>query len=315
MVTVLELAVWTFVLGASGLALGIVVYAVVSFMLMSPYTTARTFGVAVRELVREALLAALTQPLLPLYYVVGRRMEPLFMRRGVCGSGTPIVFVHGYMQNRVGFLGLARSFARKGMGPLYGINYPWFASIESNVKRLERFVSRVCEETNSPAVDLVCHSMGGLIAMEMIHREVRQEDIKVRRCVTIATPHAGVAWRGPLIGVGATNLRRGSKVFETHAGWMLKLPTLSVFSTHDNIVHPKETSHLVKRGGRDIEVDGYAHLAILFSPQVAEHVASFLLEPGPAVARVEPARPAELATGSSLGESAFAEDTSAKAAQ
>ncbi len=283
-----ELIVWGAALGASGLFLSLLLYALGSFVLMRPHTTARTLGVSLRELAREAIFAAVTQPFLPLFYFIGHRMEPLALRRRTTfTSEVPVVFVHGYMQNRVGFLFLARVFARKGIGPLFGFNYPWFASIESNAKRLERFVERVCLETQSAAVDLVCHSMGGLVTMEMLRDEARKETLKVRRCATIATPHAGVAWRGPIIGIGATSLRRGSKLLEAHAGYTLKLPTLSVFSSHDNIVHPKETSHLVKRGGRDIEVEGIAHLSILFSPVVAEHVASFLLEPGPAAPEAE----------------------------
>ena len=283
-----ELIVWIATLGVGGLFLSIFLYALGSFVLMRPHTTARRLGVSLRELAREAIFAAVTQPFLPLFYFIGHRMEPFAMRRRTeFTSEVPVVFVHGYMQNRVGFLFLARAFARKGIGPLFGFNYPWFASIESNAKRLERFVERVCEDTQSPAVDLVCHSMGGLVAMEMLRDEARKKTLKVRRCATIATPHAGVAWRGPIIGIGATSLRRGSKLLDAHAGYTLKLPTLSVFSSHDNIVHPKETSHLVKRGGRDIEVEGLAHLSILFAPAVAEHVASFLLESGPAAPEAE----------------------------
>jgi pimeloyl-ACP methyl ester carboxylesterase len=283
----LALAVWTFVLGGGALAISIGVYAGVSFALMRPHTAARPFGDSAREFFRETLLAAVTQPFLPLYYLVGYRMEPFGgpLRRGA--SGTPVVFVHGYMQNRSCFLGLARAFAAKGIGPLYAINYPWFDSIGANAKRLERFIVRVCKETGSPVVDLVCHSAGGLVAMEMLRCEARAEDVKVRRCVTIATPHAGIQWRGPLIGFGATSMRRGSKLLETHAGYTLTVPALSIFSTHDNLVHPKETSQLAKRGGRDVEVDGLAHLAILYSKEVADHAASFLREPAanPAAAR------------------------------
>jgi len=61
----------------------------------------------------------------------------------------------------------------------------------------------------------------------------------------------------------------------------LDVPCLSVFSSHDNVVHPKESASLARRGGRDVEVEGPAHLAILFSPKVAEHVASFLTDPDP----------------------------------
>lgn len=256
----------------SALAIGIVVYVLGSFGLMLGHTPERPFGVSLRELVREMVFAALTQPLLPLYYFVGRRM-------GGRRDGTPVVLVHGYMQNRVGFLGLARALRRAGLGPLYAINYPWFASLEGNAARLDRFVARVCEETGKAAVDLVCHSMGGLVAMEMLRAEARRDALKVRRTVTIATPHAGVVWKGPMIGLGASNLRKGSKLLEAHAGLTLAVPCLSIYSTHDNVVHPKETSSLVKRGGKDFEVEGASHLAILFNPRVAEQVIAFLGEP------------------------------------
>jgi len=258
---------------ASAMTIGIVVYVLGSFALMLGHTPARPFGVSLRELAREIFFAALTQPLLPLYYFVGRRL-------GGSKDGTPIVVVHGYMQNRVGFLGLARAFRKSGLGPIYGFNYPWFASLEGNAARLERFIARVCAETKKEAVDLVCHSMGGLVAMEMLRNEARKDTLKVRRIVTIATPHAGVVWKGPMIGVGASNLRRGSKLLEAHATYSIAVPCLSIYSTHDNVVHPKETSSLVKRGGKDYEVEGATHLAILFNPIVAREAAAFLAETG-----------------------------------
>lgn len=271
---------------------GIVAYVFGSFFLMGKHVGARQIGRSIRELARELWVAAWTQPLIPLFYLVGRRMDAFFVRRaeeGLAKTRVPIVFVHGYMQNRVGFLGLARALAREGLGPMYGFNYPWFVSIASNAKRLDRFVERVCEQTGAAAVDLVCHSMGGLVAMEMMRDEARREKLKVRRCVTIASPHAGVTWRGPLLGIGATSLRRGSKLLDAHAGHKLSVPCLSVYSTHDNIVHPKESSSLALRGGRDVEVEDLAHLAILFSPRVAEHVASFLAEPDPPGSAIVPA--------------------------
>lgn len=266
-------SVLAFVIGIWGYALG-------SFFLMRAHTASRELGLTLRELLRETFLTAITQPFLPLYYLIGDRMEPLLQRQKLPAPGdpprVPVVFVHGYMQNRVGFIGLARSLARRGLGPLYGINYPWWSSIPANAKRLERYVERVCRETKSDCVDVVCHSMGGLVAMEMMRSTAKREDLRVRRCVTIATPHAGVAWRGPMLGFGATNLRRGSKLLEEHAGYSVAVPTLSVFSSHDNVVHPKETSSLVKRGGEDFEVPGPSHFSILFSPLVADQVAAFL---------------------------------------
>jgi pimeloyl-ACP methyl ester carboxylesterase len=257
--------------GAAGaIVVGIAVYVLGSFALMIGHAPPRPFGVSLRELLREILVATLTQPLMPLYYFVGRRMG------GAGGSGTPIVLVHGYMQNRVDFLGLARALAKHGLGPLFAINYPWFASLAGNAARLDRFIARVCEETGAAAVDLVCHSMGGLVAMEMMRDAARKDSLKVRRIVTIATPHAGVMWKGPMLGIGASNLRHGSKLLEAHAHYTIAVPCLSIYSSHDNIVHPKENASLAKRGGRDLEIEGPSHLAILFNPVVAKEVGAFL---------------------------------------
>ncbi len=288
---------------------GVLVYVVASFWLMRPHATRRHAQLSFRAMVREAILAILSQPFLPIFYLVGRRMDRLVLlgaerglanlaeeRRAPTGGATnpaeplveeivgtgpaPIVLVHGYMQNRVGFVGLARALAVRGLGPIFGFNYPWFSSIDRNAARLARFVDEVCEETGSSEVDLVCHSMGGLVAIEMMRQRAKSphEALRVRRCVTIATPHAGIAWRGPILGIGATNLRRGSALLEEHAGAVLGVPCLSVYSTHDNIVHPKETSSLGTRGGKDQEVEGEGHLAILFSRAVADHVVAFLRE-------------------------------------
>ena len=110
---------------------GIAFYALGSFLLMGRHVGARERGRSFRELVREVTIAAVTQPLLPLFYFLGRRMDASFVQRGkegIAAEGAPprvpIVFVHGYMQNRIGFFGLARSLARAGLGPMYGFNYP-----------------------------------------------------------------------------------------------------------------------------------------------------------------------------------------------
>lgn len=284
---------------AMAFGIGIAVYVLGSFALTGAHTRRRSFVVSFRELLREALLAAVTQPFLPLFYVVGRRMDPLLSPRRTrpaphapTASPVPVVFVHGYMQNRVGFIGLARALAKRGFGPLFGFNYDWLGTLDASAERLGRFVDAVCAETGAEHVDLVCHSMGGLVALEMMRQRSQATPsapsaLRVRRCVTIASPHAGVMWKGPIFGAGGRSLRRGSSFFEVHASVNVCVPCLSVYSTHDNVVHPKETSSLAKRGGQDVEVEGLAHLAILFSPAVAEHVARFLgaSDPPPACAR------------------------------
>src|SRR4051812_32208095 len=126
---------------ALALAIGIFGYVVGSFFIMRPHTDPRPFRHALRAALRETFWVILTQPLLPLWYVVGYRMG-----RGTSGE-TPVIFVHGYFQNRVDFLGLARALAREHDAPLFGFNYPWTDLVPNNAQRLARFVEQVCAET------------------------------------------------------------------------------------------------------------------------------------------------------------------------
>jgi triacylglycerol lipase len=256
-----------YALGAvlAALAVGIFVYVAGSFVMMRAHVEARPGGRALREALREAKWAWLTQPLLPLYYFVGRRLAP--------GSGPPVVAVHGYTQNRVDFLGLARACKRASVGPLYGINYPWFGSIHGNARRLGRFIERVARETGARQVDLVAHSLGGLVAMEYL---ATTGGGRVRRIVTIASPHAGVPWRAPILGKAGDSMRAGSPFLVERSSQPVPVPCLSLYSTHDNIVHPPTTSELGHRGGQDRAFEHAGHLSILFDAGVLQAVVEFL---------------------------------------
>jgi pimeloyl-ACP methyl ester carboxylesterase len=251
---------------------GIFVYVAGSFALMHAHVDRRPATRHLLEALREIAWAALTQPLLPLFYFVGRRLAS--------GHGIPVVVVHGYTQNRVDFLRIARGLARAGLGPVYGFNYPWFASVHANAARLARFCDSVRRETGAARVDLVAHSLGGLVALEYLHEAGPQH---VRRLVTIASPHAGIAWRGPIVGAGGAQLRRGSAFLVERASRAVPVPCLSVFSSHDNLVHPSTSAMLAPRGGRDHAVGDVAHLAILFDPRVVRAVVDFLAAPESAV--------------------------------
>ena len=267
---------------AACLAVGIVGYVGGSFVLMRAHTEPRPLGRVAREALREILWAALTQPLLPLFYFVGRRLAR--------GEGVPIVMVHGYSQNRVDFLLLARSCARAGLGPVYGFNYPWFGTVHGSAARLARFVDDVKRETGAAHVDLVAHSLGGLVAVEYLR--AHGGAAQVRRLVTIASPHAGVPWRGPILGACGPQMREGCAFLEEHARTPLDVPCLSVYSTHDNVVHPPRTSALAHRGAVDRAVEHVGHLTILFDPEVARACCDFLVEGDfPSTSATAPALP------------------------
>ncbi len=243
--------------------IGMAVYVMGSFYLSLEHAERRPFGAVFREAVRETLWAVFTQPLLPLYYFLGRRLAG--------GSGTPVIFVHGYSQNRVNFLYLARALGKRGRGPLYGFNYAWVLDMPSIARSLGRFVDQVIRETGKTQVDLVCHSMGGLVAAQFLAHEGGAP--KVRRWATIATPHKGVAYKGPIFGRAHKMLRGGHGIEK-----LPDVPLLSVYSTHDNVVFPSTSSHIAEPG-RNVALTGLGHLAILFVPATADAIAAFLEAP------------------------------------
>jgi triacylglycerol esterase/lipase EstA (alpha/beta hydrolase family) len=261
----------TYALRATGgliaaVIIGVAVYVIVTFLLAYAHVPKRgvfhTFGYAFRE----SVLAALVTALFPLYVAVGHKR----------GSGSrPVILVHGYTQNRADFIYLSRFLRARGIGPVYGFNYFSFADIRKSGTRLARFVERVCSDAGATGVDLVCHSMGGLVARQCI----RLEPERIRRCVTIASPHSGVRYRGPVIGRGARQLRAGTRFLMELSAAPLGVPMLSIFSTHDNIVAPSKVSSLEAWGGRDFVVDHVGHLTILFDKRVASAVADFLDAP------------------------------------
>lgn len=254
-------------LGAT--AAGMAVYLLLSFAIMRAHVAPRPVGATLRELFRETFWVVLTQPLVPLYYLRGHAMG---------GDGPPdadaIVFVHGYFQNRANFVGLARAIRRANVGPMFGFNYPWLSRVEKNAARLETFIERVCKTSGREHVALVAHSLGGLVALEYLQSPAGAK--RVRKCVTIASPHAGIPWRGPILGEVGAQMRHDSAFLVDRSGRTLAVPTLSIYSTHDNMVHPPRTSELTARGGRDLAVEGPGHLAILFDPRVADAVVDFL---------------------------------------
>jgi triacylglycerol lipase len=280
-------------LGVSSVFLTIcALYVVVSFGLLWRTVPPPPFGSRLRIMTRELVLAALVQPLLPLFYFVGRKLGG--------GEGQPVVFVHGYFQNRADFLAIARHFRQKNLGPLYGFNYPWMASTAHNVDRLARFVAQVCAETKRPTVDLVAHSMGGIVCLEYIADDVHRA--RVRRCVTVASPHAGVLWGGPMIGAASREIRATSPFLAERRTRPIAVPCLSLFSAADNVVFPTTTSALQTRGGTDQEAPLAGHFSILFESSVMAAAADFLQASEASV--VEDAARGERPEAAALGEGA-----------
>jgi triacylglycerol esterase/lipase EstA (alpha/beta hydrolase family) len=229
----------------------------------------------------ETVCTYVTQGLLPIGWFVGEG----FGRSGAGAAGRPVVLIHGWTQNRANFVWLTRFLKRRGVGPFFGFNYFSFQPIETSAKSLSVFIDRVVAHTGSQEIDLVCHSLGGLVARTYV--DMMGGHRYVKRVVTLGTPHCGVSYANPRLGPSVRDMHAETG-FVVRLG-LAPLPSsvsyLSIYSTHDNIVYPGSASCLGKRG-TDIMVSGFGHFGILFCDEVAEHVHRALAakELGPATA-------------------------------
>jgi triacylglycerol esterase/lipase EstA (alpha/beta hydrolase family) len=188
-------------------------------------------------------------------------------------SRPPVVLLHGFIDNRSVFLLLRRSLAQHGRQQVESLNYsPLTCDIRTAAELLGRHIEEICERTGARQVDIVGHSLGGLIGRYYIQR--LGGDHRVRMLVTLGTPHAGtrvvpLANAHPIV----RQMRPGSPVIEELA---LPVPGcrtrfVSFWSDLDRLMDPLETACLdhPDLSVQNVRVSGVGHLALPVHPAVA----------------------------------------------
>ena len=178
----------------------------------------------------------------------------------------PVMLVHGYMSNRGYFGALVRWLEARGGGPVFTPNFPvLFTDIGEFASRLHARIEQVAASTGQARVVLVCHSMGGLAAREYLRLHGTG---RIERLVTIASPHHGTALANFGLGANARQMCQGCEFFaalersEGEAGPGVE--TLSIYTVHDNLVAPQETSRLP--WATNVALSGMGHVGILAAP-------------------------------------------------
>jgi len=262
-IALLALAGWVTIVWACG-----AIYVAVTYIEALRHIPERSVSATVRSLLLECFAVAWSQPMLPLFQIAGERLSS---KR----DGTPIVLVHGYCQNRVDFLYLAYRLRKAGSGPIFACNFFWPQPLENSADDLNAFVDQVRRATGAEKVDLLTHSSGGLLALDVLAERPEW----IRRVVVIAIPWHGVTWRGPVIGRSGSQLRADSLYTRSRPQVILGAPVLSIYSIHDNLVHPPETSLIEGAYVTTRKVENLGHLAILFDRAVGDAVCDYLLAP------------------------------------
>jgi triacylglycerol lipase len=198
----------------------------------------------------------------------------------IAASGTPIVLVHGIVDNRSAFAVLRRTLRRRGYGRITTVNYsPLTSDVRAAAKYLQRHVEQVCSQTGYEQVFVVGHSLGGLIARYYV--QCLGGDARVNTAITLGTPHAG-SQLARLLPLRVTRqLRPGSELLRELAEPAdCQTRFVALYSDRDEIVVPNRSAKLehpdlqVTR----VRVHGVGHLSLLVDRDVVHTVADALTE-------------------------------------
>jgi pimeloyl-ACP methyl ester carboxylesterase len=101
------------------------------------------------------------------------------------GHPVPVVFVHGFLGNSSHFSRVRSFLAARGIRSFAAFSYPPEVDHERLALRLGEMIEGVCLATGAPQVDVVGHSLGGLIARHMLETGASR---RVRRLITLGAP-------------------------------------------------------------------------------------------------------------------------------
>jgi len=194
---------------------------------------------------------------------------------------TPIIFVHGLYHNQTAWYLYLRWFRRWGWSHVKAVNLRGkFRSIHEFARILAEEVEKVMTESQSDQVDLVGQSMGGLVIRSYLAEKSVQS--KVRRVVTLGSPHGGSKLAVLGLGQAAKEMIPGSAFLES-LNQGVQIPEegrfYAIYTIVDNMVLPNESTKLAWDGVKNLETRGVNHVGLAYSKHTARLVRDCLNEP------------------------------------
>ncbi len=201
-------------------------------------------------------------------------VQPFFAERQADLSGTAgqtaVLLVHGYFCNRGVWARALRHLRAQGVPCTALTLEPAFGRIGDWVPAIEATVAELTRRTGRPPV-LVAHSMGGLAVRAWLaaQADAPAADARVRRIITIGTPHHGTWMARFGHSPNARQMRQGHPWLTTLAAAesARRRARFTCFFGHaDNIVFPATTATL--EGADNHHLAGVAHVAMVDRPEV-----------------------------------------------
>jgi triacylglycerol lipase len=208
------------------------------------------------------------------------------VRRGLIigdveAAGTPILLLHGLVDNRSIFTVLRRALRRRGFGRIWTMNYHVLThDVRAAAKRLEATVEAICEQTGYERIHVIGHSMGGIIARYYVQR--MGGDARVHTLVTLGSPHGGTRAAHLLPrGVLRQLTARSDVIAElTAPAPACRTRFLSFWSDLDALISPKKSARIdhPDLAVRNVFVRGVGHMSLPIDGRVTREIAATLAQ-------------------------------------
>ena len=182
----------------------------------------------------------------------------------------PIILVHGYAMNRANFVVLAARLRAAGLGPVLGFEYWTLGKTGAAARRLGAYIDEVLATTGSDQVDVIGHSMGGVVGRYYV--TLGGGDGKVANLVTIGSPHSGTDVSAIGVGAPTKELFLNSTLIQRldAAPRPTRTRMAIVWSRSDALV--PGARHARIDGVDEVLFDDLGHLSLLTDRRVADHV-------------------------------------------
>jgi triacylglycerol lipase len=180
-------------------------------------------------------------------------------------AGTPILLVHGMVDNRSIFTVLRRSLQRRGFHRVLSLNYSVrTGDVRGAAEQLSARVEEICADTGFERIHVIGHSMGGIIARYYV--QCLGGDERVHTLVTLGSPHAGTATAYLVPHRLGRQLRPGSDLAAELAAPAPQCRTrfLAVWSDLDQMIVPKANARIDHPDlvVRNLLVRGVGHMSL-----------------------------------------------------
>ena len=183
---------------------------------------------------------------------------------GVDDGFPPLIFVHGLGGNRGNFLLMAGYFRFMGRKRSYKIHFDPGQSMDDMAAALAQFVRDVQTATGAAQVEMVAHSLGGVVARLAVNEHGIADAVKT--LITLGSPHHGT-YAARYANTETTRSLRPDSDMITRLNakpWPGNIRGVTFFSSNDVFILPPEAA--TAEGTETIDVTPFTHYSYLFAP-------------------------------------------------